>query len=226
MTPGQTDRVVPIGLADRPGPTSSAPAAEAGGLDLSQLTGRGRRAPDEFQQGLLAAIPILRAFAFSLVGSRDYDRADDLVQETIMKAWAHRSSFQLGTNLNAWLHTILRNEFYSQMRRKKREVEDADGIYASRLATVPEQLGHLDTADMEAALAQLADEQREAVLLVAASGFSYEDAAEICGVAIGTIKSRVNRARAKLAEILDVHGESEALGGDNQLARSAIAEAR
>ena len=167
------------------------------------------RGADPFHLGLLDAIPLLRAFAFSLVGARHHDRADDLVQETILKAWAHRSSFQPGTNLNAWLHTILRNEFYSQMRRKKREVEDGEGDYASRLAVVPEQHGHLDMADMEAALDQLADEQREAILLVAASGFSYEDAAEICEVAVGTIKSRVNRARTKLAEILDVSSESD-----------------
>src|SRR5581483_10595015 len=112
-------------------------------------------------------------------------------------------------NLSAWLHTILRNEFYSQIRRKKREVEDGDGIHSSRLAITPEQYGHLDMADMEAALDQLSDEQREAILLVAASGFSYEETARICGVALGTIKSRVNRARLKLAEILKISGETD-----------------
>jgi RNA polymerase sigma-70 factor (ECF subfamily) len=171
--------------------------------------GRERRTPDPFQQGLLDAIPLLRAFAFSLVGSQHHDRADDLVQETIVKAWAHRTSFALGTNLNAWLHTILRNEFYSQMRRKKREVEDGEGVYSSKLAVVPEQYGHLDLSDMEAALDQLGDEQREALLLVGGAGFSYEDTAQICGVAVGTIKSRVNRARIRLAEILDVSGEAD-----------------
>jgi len=164
---------------------------------------------DEFRQGLLKAVPALRGFAFSLVGSRYADRADDLVQETLVKAWAHRSSFQPGTNLNAWLHTILRNEFYSQMRRKGREVEDADGAYSRKLGVHPDQYGHLDMADMERALGQLSAEQREAVLLVAASGFSYEDAAAICGVAVGTIKSRVNRARTRLAEILDIAGEHD-----------------
>ena len=171
--------------------------------------GRERRPPDPFHDGLLEAIPLLRAFAFSLVGSGHHDRADDLVQETIMKAWANRTSFQPGTNLKAWLHTILRNEFYSQMRRKKREVEDGDGVYAGRLAVTPEQYSHLDLADMEVALDQLADEQREAILLVTASGFSYEETAQICGVAVGTIKSRVNRARTKLAEILGVSGETD-----------------
>lgn len=164
---------------------------------------------NDFRQGLLAAVPALRGFAFSLVGSRYADKADDLVQETMVKAWAHHASFQPGTNLNAWLHTILRNEFYSQMRRKGREVEDADGAYSRKLGIHPEQYGHLDMADMEDALRQIPAEQREAILLVAASGFSYEDAAAICGVAIGTIKSRVNRARTRLAELLDIEGEDD-----------------
>jgi len=163
----------------------------------------------EFRQGLLAAIPTLRAFAFSLVGGRYKDRADDLVQETMVKAWAHHDSFRPGTNLNAWLHTILRNEFYSQMRRKGREIEDADGAYSRNLGTCPEQYGRLDMEDMGAALLQLPAEQREAVLLVGASGFSYEEAATICGVAIGTIKSRVNRARTRLAELLAIGGEDD-----------------
>jgi len=158
---------------------------------------------------LLAAIPALRAFAFSLVGARQNDRADDLVQETMVKAWAHHMSFQPGTNLNAWLHTILRNEFYSRMRKKGREIEDADGAYSRNLGIHPEQHGHLDLEDMRAALGQLPDEQREAVLLVGAAGFSYEEAATICGVAVGTIKSRVNRARNRLAELLEIDGEDE-----------------
>ena len=137
----------------------------------------------EFREGLLAAIPSLRAFAFSLIGRSD--RADDLVQETLTKAWAHHSSFQPGTNLRAWLYTILRNEFYSQMRKKGREVEDVDGAYSRNVGVHPDQPGHLDMADMHVALAQLPGDQREALLLVAASGFSYEEAAEICGVRDG-----------------------------------------
>jgi len=206
MTSGQTNRSVTFHATQRSETRRQPSETPTAHFDI----GAGEtRAPDPFHQGLLDAIPSLRAFAFSLAGWRHHDRADDLVQETILKAWAHRSSFQPGTYLKAWLHTILRNEFYSQMRRKRREVEDGDGVYSSRLATPPEQHGHLDMVDMEAALHKLPEEQREAILLVAASGFSYEDAAQISGVALGTIKSRVNRARAKLAEILDVSGETD-----------------
>jgi RNA polymerase sigma-70 factor (ECF subfamily) len=174
---------------------------------------------DDFRDGLIEAIPSLRAFAFSLIGRPD--RADDLVQETLTKAWAHHESFTPGTKLKAWLYTILRNEFYSQMRKKGREVEDVDGAYSRNLAVHPEQYGHLDMGDMNRALSGLPADQREALILVAASGFSYEEAAEICGVAVGTIKSRVNRARNRLAEVLDVSGETEY--GPEPAAEAAIA---
>ncbi len=174
---------------------------------------------DEFRDGLLQAIPSLRAFAFSLIGRPD--RADDLVQETLTKALLHHESFTPGTKLKAWLYTILRNEFYSQMRRRGREVEDVDGAYSRNLAVHPEQHGHLDMRDMNRALSQLPPDQREAVILVAASGFSYEEAAEICGVALGTIKSRVNRARTRLAEILEISNESEY--GPDAASEAAIA---
>lgn len=156
----------------------------------------------DFRAQLLAAIPSLRAFGMSLSGRRDL--ADDLVQETLMKAWDHHGSFMPGTNLRAWLYTILRNEFYTQIRKRKREVEDADGFHSSQLASLPEQHGHLDMADFQRALPQLPPDQREAIILVGASGFSYEEAAEICKVAVGTIKSRVNRARNRLTELLHV----------------------
>jgi RNA polymerase sigma-70 factor, ECF subfamily len=149
---------------------------------------------------LLAAIPALRAFAMSLSGKPD--RADDLVQETLMKAWANLSSYADGTNLRAWLFAILRNVFYSQYRKRKREVEDADGHMAARLSSPPEQIGHMDFQDFRRALQHLPPDQREALILIGASGLSYEEAAEICGCAVGTIKSRVNRARARLAELL------------------------
>ncbi|MBV1700793.1 MAG: sigma-70 family RNA polymerase sigma factor [Hyphomicrobiales bacterium] len=148
---------------------------------------------------MLAAIPALRAFALSL--SRKPDRADDLVQETLMKAWANMASFVPGTNLRAWLFTIQRNIFYSQYR-KRREVEDADGHKAAMLSSPPAQLDHMDFQDFRIALDTLPVDQREALILIGASGMSYEEAAEVCGCAIGTIKSRVNRARVKLAEIL------------------------
>jgi len=164
----------------------------------------------DFRDGLVTAIPSLRAFAYSLSGRAD--RADDLVQETLTKAWAHRSSFQAGTNLKAWLYTILRNEFYGQLRKRGREVEDVDGVFSSRVGVPPEQQGHLDMADMREALQKLPPDQREAVLLVGASGLSYEEAANICQVAVGTIKSRVNRGRTKLAELLKIADASDLTG--------------
>jgi RNA polymerase sigma-70 factor (ECF subfamily) len=156
----------------------------------------------EFKNYLLAAIPPLRAFAISLTGR--IDRADDLVQETLMKAWASRTSFQPGTKFKAWLFTILRNEYYTAFRKRKREVEDIDGAIAANVGVHPAQHGHMDLIDMQAALAKLPVDQREALLLVGANDMSYEDAATICGVAVGTIKSRVNRARGRLAELLHV----------------------
>ncbi|MGH6865902.1 MAG: sigma-70 family RNA polymerase sigma factor [Methyloceanibacter sp.] len=142
----------------------------------------------------------LRAFAVSLCG--DKERADDLVQETLFKAWNHLDSFKEGTNLKAWLFTILRNTYFSERRKRKREVEDADGSYAARLASYPEQHGHMDMQDFREVLIRLPDDQREALILVGAAGFSYEEAAEISGCAVGTIKSRVNRARTRLADML------------------------
>ena len=160
-----------------------------------------------FKDDLLGAIPSLRAFAVSL--SQNADKADDLVQETLVKAWDKQTSFQPGTNLKAWLFTILRNEFYSQMRKRGREVQDSDGIMTGRLAIHPSQHGLLDLEDFRAALELLPEDQREAIILIGASGFSYEEAAEICDCAVGTIKSRVSRARARLQEILKISGKSE-----------------
>lgn len=154
------------------------------------------------RNSLIAAMPNLRAFAISLCG--DYHAANDLVQETLLKAWSNGDKFQDGTNFKAWLFTILRNTYFSKLRSGKREVLDADGDAAAKLATHPEQHGHMDMQDFKKALTQLSDDQREALLLVGAEGFAYEEAAEICGCAVGTIKSRVNRARAKLAELMHV----------------------
>ena len=147
------------------------------------------------------------SFATSLIGAPD--RADDLVQETLVKAWRYIDSFQEGTNLKAWLFTILRNEFYSQMRKKGREVQDPEGVLTERMAVHPEQYGSLDMRDFKKALDQLPDDQREAIILVGASGFAYEEAAEICGCAVGTIKSRVSRARTSLKDLLGVVGEGD-----------------
>ena len=164
-----------------------------------------------FKRELIAHIPALRAFAVSLCGK--FDVADDLVQDTVLNAWAKQHSFQEGTNLKAWLFTILRNLFYSRMRKRGREVQDSDGVFSANLAVPPAQLATLDLQDFRKALAQLPEDQREAVILVGASGMSYEEAAAICGCAVGTIKSRVNRARNRLQELLSITG-AEALEPD------------
>jgi RNA polymerase sigma-70 factor (ECF subfamily) len=167
--------------------------------------------PASIRDALVEEIPSLRAFAASL--SRNMSEADDLVQETLLKAIKSADSFKEGTNLRAWLFTILRNTFYSTYRKRKRETLDGDGYHESRLVSPASQLDHLHFQDMRAALNQLPFEQREALILVGASGMSYEEAAEICGCALGTVKSRVNRARVRLAELLDVEPD-EGIGGD------------
>ena len=147
-------------------------------------------------------LPSLRAFALSL--TRNSATADDIVQDTVVKAWANIDKFTEGTNMRAWLFTILRNTYYSLRRKRSREVADAEGELAGRLAEKPAHDGRLALSDFAKAFEQLADEQREALLLVGASGFSYEEAAEMCGCAVGTIKSRANRGRKRLAELMDL----------------------
>ena len=159
------------------------------------------------RDAIIATVPRLRAFAMSLSGN--VDRADDLVQETLLRALANIDSFQPGTNLTAWLFTILRNHFRSEYRKRRREVEDADGRHTESLKSQPAQMGHLEMAEFRTALDKLPPDQREALVLVGASGFSYEEAAEICGCAVGTIKSRLNRARNRLAELMHVEGAGD-----------------
>jgi RNA polymerase sigma-70 factor, ECF subfamily len=172
----------------------------------------------ELRDALLAAVPSLRAFAISLSGQ--VDRADDLVQDTLLRALAHIDRFERGTNLNAWLFTILRNLFHSEYRKRRREVEDPDGSYAAKLRVQPDQGSRLDFEDFRGALAKLPADQREALLLVGASGFSYEEASVICGCAVGTIKSRVNRARTRLAALLAVDGVEDL--GPDRMTRAAL----
>jgi len=172
----------------------------------------------EIRDALLAAVPSLRAFAISLCGQ--VDRADDLVQDTLLRALSHIDRFERGTNLNAWLFTILRNLFHSEYRKRRREVEDPDGSYAGRLKAQPEQSSRLDFEDFRTALAKLPPDQREALLLVGASGFSYEEAANICQCAVGTIKSRVNRARSRLASLLAVDDVGDL--GPDKMTRAAL----
>ncbi|WP_010162729.1 sigma-70 family RNA polymerase sigma factor [Sphingomonas sp. PAMC 26617] len=159
----------------------------------------------EFKKELAQVIPHLRAFGRSLSGNRDL--ADDLVQETLMKAWAARQRFQAGTNMRAWTFIILRNLYLSQMRRARFKGE-WDDLVADRILAAPaSQDKHVELGDMQRALLHLPQPQREALILVGAGGFAYEEAAEICGVAVGTIKSRVARGRVAL----------EAVMGDNSL---------
>ena len=162
---------------------------------------------NSFKRDLIGTLPGLRAFAISLC--RRSEQADDLVQETVLKAWAKQSSFEPGTNMRAWLFTILRNEFFSQMRKAGREVQDSEGYFTDNVAVHPSQFGSMDLADFKRALDQLPADQREAVILIGASGFAYEEAAEICGCAVGTIKSRVNRGRTRLQELLSVSGQAD-----------------
>ncbi len=168
---------------------------------------------ESVRKAILAAVPSLRAFAISLSGN--IDRADDLVQETLLRALANINSFQPGTNMSAWLFTILRNHFRSEYRKRRREVEDGEGRYAETLKSQPEQPGQVEFKEFREALTHLPADQREALILVGASGFSYEEAANICGCAVGTIKSRVNRARTRLAELLAINSAEE-FGPDEQ----------
>lgn len=167
----------------------------------------------ETRDTILATVPSLRAFAISLSGN--VDRADDLVQETLLRALANISSFQPGTNMSAWLFTILRNLFRSEYRKRRREVEDTDGSYAESLKSQPDQIGRVEFQEFREALSKLPSDQREALILVGASGFSYEEAADICECAVGTIKSRVNRARTRLSQLLSIESMSDFGPDDN-----------
>jgi RNA polymerase sigma-70 factor, ECF subfamily len=173
---------------------------------------------DTLRDAMLGAVPRLRAFAISLCGN--VDKADDLVQETLLRALSHIDQFEPGTNMPAWLFTILRNLFRSDYRKRRREVEDDDGSYAETLKSQPEQSGRLEFEELPGALAKLPADQREALILVGASGLSYEEAAQICGCPIGTIKSRVNRARGRLAELLSIESVDDL--GPDQATRAVL----
>lgn len=162
---------------------------------------------EDFRDHLVDHLGPLRAFALSLTRSRP--AADDLVQDTIVKAWTNAEKFAPGSNLQAWLFTILRNTYFSTIRKRRREVSDPDGSYALRLSVKPDHDGRLAYSDFERAFAKLSDEHREVLTLVGASGFSCEEAAEMMGVAVGTVKSRASRARARLAGLMGLQeGES------------------
>jgi RNA polymerase sigma-70 factor (ECF subfamily) len=142
------------------------------------------------------------------------------VQDTILRGLNHLDQFEPGSNLQAWLFTILRNQFHTSFRKRRREVEDPDGIMAGMLSTLPEQEGHLDLSDLQKALAQLSVEHREVLLLIGAEGLSYQEAAGIVGTNVGTVKSRMNRARSRLAELLHVKDEDDL--GTSRVIRAAL----
>jgi RNA polymerase sigma-70 factor (ECF subfamily) len=155
---------------------------------------------------MLAAMPGLRAFAISLCKNRD--EADDLVQETLLRACVSIDSFQPGTNMSAWLYTILRNHFYSECRRRRRRLDPIDA-HAARLAAKPEQIAQSEYRDVWRALSKLPASQQEALILIGASGLSYEEAARACGCPTGTMKSRVRRSRIDLALLMGIEGAKD-----------------
>ena len=154
-----------------------------------------------FKRDLVALIPHLRAFARTLCG--DAAAADDLAQDAVMKAWDARSSFQMGTNMKAWTFMILRNQFYSEKRRSWRQSQLDQEAAERTLVATDDPASPIALDEMRLALGMLPSEQREALILVGAGGFAYEEAADICGCAVGTVKSRVSRARRALHGILE-----------------------
>ncbi|MGA0603700.1 sigma-70 family RNA polymerase sigma factor [Caulobacter sp. KR2-114] len=180
-------------------------AGEAGAGDA------GPPGPDEdarrdaiFKRELTALIPQLRAFARTLAG--DATQADDLAQDAMMKAWSARNSFELGTNMKAWTFMILRNQFYSEKRRSWRQSQ-LDQEAAERTLVAPDDpMAPVALDELRQGLSMLPPEQREALILVGAGGFAYEEAAAICGCAVGTVKSRVSRARRALEAVLETGG--------------------
>ena len=155
---------------------------------------------------MLAAMPRLRAFAISLCRNGDY--ADDLVQDTLLRACANTMSFTPGTNMLAWLCTIMKNHFFSECRRRRRPFEAIED-HTDSVASKPAQVSHAEYNELCAALEKLEPRQREVLIMIGASGLSYDEAAKICGCPTGTIKSRVNRARAELAQLLSIEGPDD-----------------
>ncbi len=191
--------------------TASRPAPPADPTSATRRPNIVEEAPRAWRDDVIALIPALRAFAWSL--SHNSSDADDLVQDTLIKAWTHRAKFELGTNLRAWLFTILRNTYYTAVVRKRREIADEDGKHAARLSAAPTQDWSVAMKSLQAALQRLPNEHREALVLVGAAGMTYEEAAEICGCALGTIKSRVNRARAKLLRLMEADDAMDTFAG-------------
>ena len=176
-----------------------------------------------FKSELVQLIPHLRAFARTLCG--DPTAADDLAQDAMMKAWDARASFQMGTNMKAWTFMILRNQFYSEKRRSWRQTQLDQEAAERTLVAVDDPEDPVALDELRQGLAMLPAEQREALVLVGAGGFAYEEAAEICNCAVGTVKSRVSRARRALHAILEDgnYDRDGAAAGDAM--RSILADA-
>lgn len=170
-----------------------------------------------WRDAVVALIPTLRAFAWSLC--HNASDADDLVQDTLIKAWTNRDKFADGTNLRAWLFTILRNTYYTSMVRRRREVRDEDGVHAAALTSPANQDWSVAMSALSEALKRLPPEHREALILVGGAGLTYEEAAEICGCALGTIKSRVNRARARLLKLMEAETPEDTFADEGTSAR-------
>jgi RNA polymerase sigma-70 factor (ECF subfamily) len=175
--------------------------SENGRAEIDRNSLQPEAKPEDFRQLLVAHLPHLRAVARALTGHRD--RADDLVNDTILKALSAESQFRSGTNIKAWLITILRNHYINGLRRSRIEVETVDEIPEAALPTEPNQEHVVAMNEVVAALMSMSVEHREILVLVSAAGLSYEEAAEVCGCAIGTIKSRLNRARSELKRVLE-----------------------
>jgi len=178
---------------------------------------------DDAKAELVSHMRSLRAFALSL--TRNSAQADDLVQDTVLKAWTNFDKFQEGTNMRAWLFTILRNTFYSQRRKVAREVEDGDGAMVEKLSVKPAHDGRLQMNDFRMALDTLPAEQREVLILVGALQYSYEEAAEVCGVKVGTVKSRLNRGREAISMAMGL-AEGEELEMTDASTRAVVNASR
>ncbi|MQT13949.1 sigma-70 family RNA polymerase sigma factor [Rhizobiales bacterium Sp-1] len=179
------------------------------------------QAATALRQDIIGMIPALRAFARALTRNNPSD-ADDLVQETLLKAIANAHRFEPGTSLRAWLFTILRNTYYTSMRVRRREVADETGDIVAGWSVAPAQEWALRGHEARRALEQLSDDQREVIVLVAVLGMSYEDAAVVCACATGTIKSRLNRARNRMLELLEADSIEEVFSG-NEAPGTAVA---
>ncbi|MGH1590902.1 sigma-70 family RNA polymerase sigma factor [Methylobacterium phyllosphaerae] len=175
------------------------------------VAAQGATIPFDFRGDIIKALPALRTFALSLVG--DVSRADDLVQETFVKAWANQGRFRPGTNFTAWLFTILRNQFYTDLRKTRREVEDVDGTHAGQMTSPSDQEDATTLKVVWERLGDLPSAQRQALLLVGAEGHTYEEAATKLGCQVGTVKSRVSRARSSLLDTLGVVVAGQAPAG-------------